>query len=94
MSYNQSKISNIALVKQSLLDIGREIPGQYKKQIFVVIKSTEQGQQVLWVAKVHLLFLQSATDVAVVEEVTYVQYIEMTEAVFGVKTVLRCVCMR
>lgn len=58
-------------------------PGQYKKQSFVVIKSEEQGKNVLWLTQVLLLFRLCSIGAGETDLFAFVKYMEVPYAVPG-----------
>ena len=51
---NSTSMSSSRNVMQRVFGICWDRPGQYKKQSFVIMNGEEEGEQVLWVAKVLL----------------------------------------
>ena len=94
LRHDKTVIEKDTTVRQRVFGIGWQRQGQYRKQSFVVLKGEEEGEKVLWVAKVLLLFKLSATGHGDIQEFAYVQYMEVTDAVTGVDRALDCVCLR
>lgn len=59
----------------------------------MVLKGEEEGETVLWVAKVLLLFRLCAAGLGDKQEFAYIQYMEVTDAITGVDRALDCVCL-
>lgn len=94
LGHDDKRIGKETCVRQRVFGIGWARPYLPKKQSFVVLKGEEEGETVLWVAKVLLLFKLSATGYGDIQEFAYVQYMEVTDAVSGVDRALDCVCLR
>ena len=73
LGHDDTRIGKETCVRQRVFCIGWARPYLPKKQSFVVLKGAEEGETVLWIAKVLLLFKLSATGYGDIQEFAYVQ---------------------